>query len=66
MTEQDASGAAPAAVIGLSPGRNIVAVGAGVTVAATDRLALFAGYDVNISPGNSIVQSVSAGARIKF
>jgi fibronectin-binding autotransporter adhesin len=65
VTEQDAT-SIPTAVTGLNPGRNIVGLGAGVAVAATNSLALFADYDADLSPGNSTVQTVSAGFRVRF
>jgi fibronectin-binding autotransporter adhesin len=65
VTEQDAS-SAPTSVTGLNPGRNIVGLGTGVAVAATNSLALFADYDASLSPGNATVQTVSAGLRWRF
>lgn len=66
VTEQDASGSAPTTVVGLTPGRNVVGLGGGVAVAATDRLALYADYDAGVSPGSATVQTVSAGMRLRF
>jgi fibronectin-binding autotransporter adhesin len=65
VTEQ-AAGSGPITVFGLNPGHNVIGLGTGVAVAATNRLALFANYDANLSPGNATVQTVSAGVRVRF
>jgi fibronectin-binding autotransporter adhesin len=65
VIEQDAS-STPTTVVGLNPARNIAGLGAGVAIAATDRLSFYASYDANLSPGDATVQTLAAGFRIKF
>jgi fibronectin-binding autotransporter adhesin len=65
VTEQDAS-SSPTTVVGLNPARNILGLGTGLAIAATDRLSLYADYDADLSPGSATVQTVSAGLRVHF
>lgn len=53
-------------VDGLTPSRDEVAVGAGVTAALSGRLDLFADYRVNLPTGNLLAQTVSVGLRYDF
>ena len=53
-------------VAGVSPSRDQVTLGAGLTVQANERLDLFADYDVAPRTGNQTSQTISAGLRYRF
>jgi len=53
-------------VQGVNPSRNMLTAGFGVTVRARDDVFLYANYDAPLRTGDTSVQTVSAGLRIRF
>jgi fibronectin-binding autotransporter adhesin len=66
VTAQDVAGSGPTTVGGVSPSRDMVTVGTGLTVAMTAKLNLFVDYDATLRTSNYTSQTVSAGLRFKF
>ncbi len=53
-------------VQGVNPSKNMLTAGFGVTVRAREDVFLYANYDALVRTGNTGVQTVSAGLRIRF
>jgi fibronectin-binding autotransporter adhesin len=53
-------------VQGVNPSRNMLTAGVGVTVRARDDVFLYANYHALVRTGNTTMQTVSAGLRIRF
>ena len=53
-------------VQGINPSRDMLTTGVGVTARARDDVFLYANYDALLRTGNTTVQTVSAGLRIRF
>jgi fibronectin-binding autotransporter adhesin len=53
-------------VQGLSPSRDMLTAGLSVTARVRDDILLYANYDALLRTGNTSVQTVSAGLRIRF
>lgn len=56
----------PIVVDGLTPSRNLVTLGGGITASMSDRLAFFADYHATLPTGNFWQQTVNAGFNYKF
>jgi outer membrane autotransporter protein len=54
------------AVQGVNPSRDMLTAGVSVTVRARDDMFLYANYDALVRTGNTSVQTVSAGLRVRF
>ena len=53
-------------VQGVKPSKDMLTTGVGVTIRARDNVFLYADYDALVRTGNTSVQTVSAGLRIRF
>jgi fibronectin-binding autotransporter adhesin len=59
-------GGAAFAVQGVKPSKDMLNAGIGLTLRAQDNVNLYASYDAVVPIGNTTVQTVSAGLRIRF
>ena len=53
-------------VQGVNPSKDMLTAGLGVTTRARDDVFLYANYDALVRTGNTTMQTVSAGLRIRF
>jgi fibronectin-binding autotransporter adhesin len=53
-------------VDGVNPSKDQLSTGAGIVLQTSDRLSLYADYDVVLPTGNLLDQTIEAGLRIKF
>jgi fibronectin-binding autotransporter adhesin len=53
-------------VQGVNPSKDMLTAGVGLTVRARDDVFLYANYDALVRTGNTAIQTVSAGLRIRF